>query len=92
MAMFSWSTAKHSCKKLVGCNARLMTSNGKGNLMSDTLKAAARAGDPKALEALMNKSLGSRGSSRLAGLQEVDLLGDPSHPEGSRVSLADMGS
>ena len=29
--------------------------------MSDTLKAAARAGDPKALEALMNKSLGSRG-------------------------------
>ena len=61
MAMFSWSTAKHSCKKLVGCNARLMTSNGKGNLMSDTLKAAARAGDPKALEALMNKSLGSRG-------------------------------
>ena len=61
MAMFSWSTAKHSCKKLVGCNARLMTSNGKGNLMSDPLKAAARAGDPKALEALMNKSLGSRG-------------------------------
>ena len=38
-----------------------MTSNGKGNLMSDTLKAAARAGDPKALEALMNKSFGSRG-------------------------------
>ena len=61
MAMFSWSTAKHSCKKLVGCNARLMTSNGKGNLMSDPLKAAARAGDPKALEALMNKSFGSKG-------------------------------
>jgi hypothetical protein len=38
-----------------------MTSNGKGNLMSDPLKAAARAGDPKALEALMNKSFGSRG-------------------------------
>ena len=29
--------------------------------MSDPLKAAARAGDPKALEALMNKSFGSKG-------------------------------